>query len=599
MEERLLPKKIKRAWNDFLKAVKCIEEHDLVGLAEIMAKHPELINERNQLYRGYSLLHYAVIYGIHRQQYELISYLIDEAKADVNVQDTQNFKAAIHWAAQFYDVTLLEILVNAGADVNIKDRYGANAMNYAVSDTFGEVICAFIPHLVKYGVDINNVTGYGSTALSDAMTYTFCDVIVCLIKYGAVVNNEDSPLCCLEFMYEGHLIELLEFGVRVDTPLYLTRNNEKITPLRLAVELNELSKAKILLDYGADPLFKYAEEESAFECATSKGHTDMVELFKRYIDGQVEIKIPQRVAEIKAQKKEDTGGMYFLPDRIENPTTEFEKARFFIQENDLSALSEMMSEDLARQFEDKGVDAYSLLHFATSFGMYHNNKEIILYLISFGMDVNVKSKECFTTPLHLVASECNADFMTFLLSLGADTESRTDYGSTPMHYLCSYHANEEESCKCIEILQKHGADINAVNDGFSTPLFLSIENFRYNIMRFLVEKGAIVDHMKLGSNSPLFTAYWEGEKDTDIYLLKHGANLDAPVQPSLSSTDNKTLLHYMVEFNNLKYLKVLLSYGADPLVEDSYGKTPLYYAVHGYQSEMVKALQNHIKPKKG
>ena len=78
-------------------------------------------------------------------------------------------------------------------------------------------------------------------------------------------------------------------------------------------------------------------------------------------------------------------------------------------------------------------DGFSFLHKATMEG----NLELVKYLISEGANIESKDNDNFT-PLHFAALEGHLNIVEYLLSEGANIECKTFQNGTPLH-IASYH----------------------------------------------------------------------------------------------------------------------------------------------------------------
>ena len=102
--------------------------------------------------------------------------------------------------------------------------------------------------------------------------------------------------------------------------------------------------------------------------------------------------------------------------------------------------------------------------------------EILKLLLEHGADPNRFDESLKCTPLHSAAGRAfistgerfRIKMVELLLSKGADVNSRTDQGDTPLH--CA--RNRLRICK---ILIQHGAEINAINDKGKTVLDVALE----------------------------------------------------------------------------------------------------------------------------
>jgi hypothetical protein len=85
-------------------------------------------------------------------------------------------------AARKGDVATIKALLDAGTDVNSKNRYGATALSYAADKGNIEVIRL----LLDRGADVNvKDSFYGSTPLSWAVSKGYTEVVKALIEKGA------------------------------------------------------------------------------------------------------------------------------------------------------------------------------------------------------------------------------------------------------------------------------------------------------------------------------------------------------------------------------------------------------------------------------
>ncbi len=98
----------------------------------------------------------------------------------------------------------------------------------------------------------------------------------------------------------------------------------------------------------------------------------------------------------------------------------------------------------------------------------------------------------------------------------------------------------------------------------------------------LVEKYGINKSLKSGT--PLYYACTYNKNRLVMYLLEHGANVNALFD------NNYTSLMSAVDEKNIDIVKMLLSSGADVDLKDKYGNPAIAKAVHGDFLEMVKLL---------
>lgn len=116
---------------------------------------------------------------------------------------------------------------------------------------------------------------------------------------------------------------------------------------------------------------------------------------------------------------------------------------------------------------------------------------------------------------------------------------------------CAAVAGKLEVVKC---LVKHGADVNSVSDTGSTPVRSACFMTHLDIVKFLVENGANI----LKPNYNGGTCLINSVQSVPLceYLLKNGADVNA------QDIQLKTALHYAIQEHRFETTKLLLEFGA-------------------------------------
>jgi len=122
----------------------------------------------------------------------------------------------------------------------------------------------------------------------------------------------------------------------------------------------------------------------------------------------------------------------------------------------------------------------------------------------------------------------------------------------------------------VKVLLRHGADVNSVSDSGSTPVRSAcyivrpgVTTSHMEIIRALVEAGADIQMPNHFGGTCLINSVQSPELVD--YLIKHGADVNA------EDVQHKTALHYAVQEHRLDTTKVLLDHGADPMRKSKYG----------------------------
>jgi ankyrin repeat protein len=140
----------------------------------------------------------------------------------------------------------------------------------------------------------------------------------------------------------------------------------------------------------------------------------------------------------------------------------------------------------------------------------------------------------------------------------------------------------------VKELIELGVDVNmeTLQKGYHmTPLFAAIYQLHTSlthrpkhqsleIFRLLVDKGADISKRskRIDGYTPLFAAISSGCVSAVVHLLKNGADV------STRASGGNTVCTHAAHESQPTILMLLLQYGADPLLCDNLGKTPLHYA---------------------
>lgn len=145
----------------------------------------------------------------------------------------------------------------------------------------------------------------------------------------------------------------------------------------------------------------------------------------------------------------------------------------------------------------------------------------------------------------------------------------TDYdGRTCLHV-----ASGLGHMKVVEFLIAHGANVNARDRFGGTPRDDAVRHGQEAITTYLLEKGAT--HPAEAFELELIYACSKGNVDQVTRLLRNKIN------PNCCDYDGRSPLHLAVAIKSSTLVNMLLEFGADPLVKDRFGGTPLSDAIRG------------------
>ena len=156
------------------------------------------------------------------------------------------------------------------------------------------------------------------------------------------------------------------------------------------------------------------------------------------------------------------------------------------------------------------------------------------------------------------------------LDAGADPNSRTSEGRTPLHSAALF----SDAATVILALLEAGADLHSRSEFGETPLHLAAMNSTPDVIHTLLKAGADVNARGEERATPLHYAAVINANVSIIHALLQGGS-----DPNARMEYGETPLHAAAMMNeNPAVLVALLDGGADPIARDDDDQTPWDYA---------------------
>ena len=405
--------------------------------------------------------------------------------ADVHARDDYGFTALHRAAGVNASPAVLEALLDAGADRQ------AQADNDAITPLHAAAFNAeprMIEFLLRSGGNPETLDARGQTVLHYAARYNGNpDVINVLLDAGADPNatgeNDLAPLHdAARYNANEAVVEaLIDGDANVGSRTATDRAEEgSYTPLHFAAEFNEnVAVTQVLIDAGAD--VNARETRQRFPLFLALGNDNYLDVMEALLRAGAD---PTLAARRRDEFRDSSG-------RLVRVT---------------------MS------------SSHTALHRAASFRS--DRVPAIEALIDTGVDVDLQSLNGIT-PLMLVASLPHAEL---LLEMGADVRRRRNQlGGTALHYGGRWnHLNETESVELIGLLVNNGAEVNSRTEDGETPLHHAAASGAPDIIAALVAQGADVNARDVEGNTALHLAASCGNcelaGDAIVTLLDAGAD---------------------------------------------------------------------------
>ncbi|NLB56817.1 MAG: hypothetical protein GX811_13840, partial [Lentisphaerae bacterium] len=216
----------------------------------------------------------------------------------------------------------------------------------------------------------------------------------------------------------------------------------------------------------------------------------------------------------------------------------------------------------------KNPNGMSPLHLAIG----QNKKEALAALLNLDADPNIRDFGLETPLIYAVRiKDVNSELIEVLLQKGADPNARDGKNRTALH-----HIADIDNQVLTVMLLKYNADINARDEQGLLPIDYAITAFRFKMAAYLADAGSIttVHHAAVIQNIVVLKKLVESDPNRVISIDSFG----------------KTPLHWAVVAKNHNAVKYLLHRRARVNAQDKKGRTPLHEAAAVGNEELVHLL---------
>ena len=451
---------------------------------------------------------------------------------------------ALHWAVYAEREGIVDILIDAGADVTIANRAGVTPLILAAENGNAGIMRS----LINTGADPNQRLPNGETVLMMAVRTGDPATVKFLIEQGADVDARETLRGTTALMWAAAY-----------------RNNEALA---------------LLLDAGADASAYSNETRPGRRPYLAPTARDRIDAYKLGI-GQAGLSIPVNLEAVPENDQELNG---LSPDvlRIYRNRLELQARR---------EAGEIVDEEAEAEAENQR-DPWGGIT-ALVFAARENNLEGVQRILAAGVDVN-QTTEFGWSALLTATQNRYYRLGSYLLNQGADPNIANKGGWTPL-YIATDNRNIEggdyptrrpdmDHLNYIKLLLKHGADPNM-------RMASSTETRTIFTHQWLYEEGA----------TPFLRAAQSSDLELMKLLLEHGADphiaTEHGVTPLMVAAGIGWVEGVTYEWSkeaNLATIKLLLELGADVNAQDQVDlRTALMGAAHKGRNDIIELLVDH------
>jgi ankyrin repeat protein len=387
---------------------------------------------------------------------------------------------ALQWAAHWNDVDGVKLLLTAGADPKLANRYGVTPLSEAASVGNGAIVAM----LLKAGADPKSLTTPdGETVLMTAARAGSVEAVMALLAGGADVNATEK--------YRGQTALMWAAAERhADVVKVLLEHGADWKVLSVSRETNmpKLSAASSItpIARGGLTAFHFAAREGDIETGRVMldAGVDINQLDADNTTGLVTSILNKRYSYAK-----------FLLERGADPNLADARGRAA-----LFAAIDMRNQDysaMPNHKEDDPLPSLDLVKALLERGANPNQALIKAMPGRSGMDYGDTTLGAGATPLMRAARAGDVEVMRVLLAKGADPNLTTKDGNTALAFAAGVgyrdkntKGTESEALEALKLAVGLGLDINRGNERGETPLHGAASRGANTIVQYLVDQGA-------------------------------------------------------------------------------------------------------------
>ena len=478
---------------------------------------------------------------------EILKELLRQEGVCVEADSCPTGGSALLIACSEGHMSCIEVLLEAGADINRPNSNGATSLFYAASH--GHL--AAVKLLLARGARTDGwrscksdplcmTASQGHTACVQALVAAGCPIIVDR-KYGFSALNEAA-----QYGHPEILHYLLQQGASPDAES--TPNGG--APLLIAAMQGQLPCMQVLLNDGADINRPDADGKTALYWAAYDGSIAALEL------------LLSRHANVQGWQSCENDPLYIAAF----------KGHIACVKALLNAGAPIVSN---REY------GFSALYGAIQNG----HVEVFELLLQHGAAANAESAPFGTTPLFVAVATGQLACIEPLLTAGADVNHARD-GRTPL-----YWAARKGDGEVLKLLLAHGANVQGWSCDENDPLCTAVRYGRLACVQALLAAGALIGSGRQYGFNALSRAALRGDVKILECLLQHGAAANTESSPF----GGPPLLLAAMQ-GQLACVATLLAAGVDIAGPDSNGHTALHWAACQGHSAVVTYLLEHGAP---
>ncbi|GFS27248.1 ankyrin repeat protein [Elysia marginata] len=508
----------------------------------------------------------------------LISFLLNDCKADINLQDNTG-KTALMLAVEQWDYETVQTLFmnkHCNCMENIKDKDGYTALDLAKKNGSAELFDIFSQSCKEQMSPLSLVAGKNNFDLACQLIHMYPSCVESLEVGASPLTAAMHGLCGNQNEWDGKIhcsLELIDLLIKSGVDV----NKDHacgLTPLMFAASAGSEKAVQILLRHGADVHHLSCEKigdkfkrRTALMIAAKNGFVRIVEML---IEAGSDMYATTHLSENALDLAIKGGHKACIRTLL--------KRWKVLHSDDIELMEENRVLDVLLDVKDRWAQlfkntfqAHQLLCKAIQARSHH----LVMALVDYGININWSYT---SSPLFLALDDM--DMLHLLLNAGADINTQLQ----PSGCTALMQAANENNVLLIHTLLKYKANMYLEADG-ATALTSACYNNKTEAVMALLDGGMDVNHITQTKLTALWCALGAKNLPLTEMLIKRGASVN------FAGTNGLTVLMYAIKYCTSNFSELLIQSGADVNAQDNRGETALFHALrHSITREEKVAL---------
>ncbi|XP_072007830.1 transient receptor potential cation channel subfamily A member 1 isoform X2 [Engystomops pustulosus] len=538
---------------------KLIQEGNVCRIRSFIMKNPSSLMGRDD--SEATPLHYASKYGHLELMLMIINETCDEG---LNAVDNKG-STPLHWAVQKNQLDSVKVLLSRGADPNILSYYRLSPLHLAVHLHHNSIVEALVENSTT---DINLEGDLGNTPIMQACYKDNSEALLILLNHDAKLCKRNKigcfPIHMTAFAGSLKCMDIVlkkgeEFGFSIEDHINFT-DNEKSSPLHVAVQNGRLEIVKACIGYGAKIDLKQIDNATPLHFAASQGATEIVKFMVSSYTGD------KKIVDLPDGNNETPLHKSCLFDHVDLAEYLISmEANIDSVDNELRTplllATSCSSWKIVNLLLENGTDVKLTDNYGRNFlhltvlqpGGLKNIREEFLHREDIKSLVSDEDADgC--TPLHYACRHGVPNSVNNLLGLNVSLYSKSKNKRSALHFAAFY--GRFNTCERLLRFVPDATLLNDADEKGMTPLHLAAENGHDRIVFLLLKKGALLLSDYRGWTALHYAAFGGYTRTIKVLLDTSIALIDKP------DKEKNTALHLAGREGHFKAVGLLLETGA-------------------------------------